>query len=127
MIDHGEVEIARIFHRASHYPRIDHWLSVVADRHDARRLHFADFGQMLAFRSLRDSADRENVGEFRRTALLDDEASDRRIVIDRFRVRHAADGREPARDSRARARSDGLFVFIARLAQMGVKINETWG
>src|SRR5215475_14950820 len=97
MIDYSEIEIARIFQRAPHDSRIGHGLPVVADRYYAGRLHLTDLGQLFAFRSLSDRADWKDVGEFRRAALFDDEASDRRIVVDRLRVRHAADGRETAR------------------------------
>ena len=55
---------------------------------------------------------------------LHDVAGDGGAVVDRQRVRHAADGGESARRRRARAGFDGLGVLDARLAQMHVHVDE---
>ena len=52
--------------------------------------------------------------------LLDDAGG----VGDRERVRHREDGREPAGRGGLRAGEHGLALLVARLAQVGVQVDE---
>src|SRR2546425_8756415 len=47
------------------------------------------------------------------------------FVVPRLRVRHAADGGEPAAGRRARSRLNRFRRFLPRLAQMAVQVNKT--
>ena len=49
------------------------------------------------------------------------------IVNGRVGVGHGTDGSEPAARGRRRAGGDGLFVFKAGFAQVGVDVDETGG
>ena len=124
VIHHGQVEAARVLHRAAHHARRRDGPPVVRDGDDAGALHLAHLGQLLALRPLRDRADGEDVGEPGGLRLLDDETGHRRVVVDGVGVRHRADARAAARDGRRRARRDRLLVLLPRLAQVRVQVDE---
>ena len=53
-----------------------------------------------------------------------DVVGDGAVVVDREGVGHAAHGGEPAGRGRARPAGNGLLVLVARLAQVGVDVDE---
>ena len=86
--------------------------------------HGGDFGDGLAFAADAGGADGPNANVAKGFGAIDDEASNGGIVVDGFRVWHAADGREAAVCCRVRAGFDGFGIFLAGLAQMGMHVNE---
>ena len=86
--------------------------------------HRADRCQFFAFAAFRDCADREHVDCRQATRAFDDVVRDRGAVIDGFRIRHAADGREPSSRCGPRSAFNRFGVFEPRLAQMHVHIDE---
>ena len=73
---------------------------------------------------LGDGPDGEDVGRAIAPRPVEDEVRDRLVVVDRGRVRHAADAGEAAPDRRAGPRPDRLDVLPARLPQMHVQVHE---
>ena len=124
VIDHRKIERAAIIHHLPHQSRRCDGLAVVAHGDDSGILHRGDFRERFAFASHRSRADRPHAHARRRRGAFHDSARHRGIVVHRLRVRHAADGRESAARRRARARLDRFGHFLARLAQVAVKIDE---
>ena len=60
-----------------------------------------------------------------RPRLVEDEAGDARVVVDRLGVGHRADGGEAARGGGPGAGGDRLPVLPARLPEMGVEVDES--
>ena len=90
-----------------------------------RLLHVGDVGERLALEALRDRADRPHAHGADLARAPHDQLGDRALVVDRLGVRHAADGREAARGRRARAGLDVFLVFLTRLAQVDVEVDQT--
>src|SRR5207302_6611437 len=72
----------------------------------------------------RHRADRIHAREVRFRRLLQDVFGDAGVVVHRARVRHARDRRESAGDRGGGSRGDRLLVFLARLAQMHVHVDQ---
>ena len=72
----------------------------------------------------RDRADRVDAGEIGERGALADILGDRGVVVHRIGVRHAGDRREAAGRRGARPGLDRLLVFVSRLAQMHVHVDE---
>ena len=83
-----------------------------------------DGGQFFACAALGDRADREHVHHGVAARPLHDVAGDSRAVVHRLCIRHAADGREPARRRSPRAAFDGFGVLKAGLPQVHVHIDK---
>jgi hypothetical protein len=98
---------------------------VVADRHRSRGHQLTELRELfplLAESHGTDGVDARGAGC---RPLLHDEP-DRRLIVDRrIRVRHGADAREATGGRGHGPRGNGLAVLLARLAQMGVDIDET--
>ena len=124
MLHDGEIERARVLHRATHQLGVHHRLAVVGDGHAASLLELPHLGQLLAGEPLGDGADRVDPHHPRLACAVDDQLGHRAAVVGRRGVRHRADGREPARRRRTRPGDDVLFVLLPRLAQVGVQIDE---
>ena len=124
VINHRQIERVAIVHHLAHQARGGDGLAVVADGDDSGVFHRGDFRERFAFAADRGRADRPDAHAARGRGAFDDGARDRGVVIHRLRVRHAADGGESAAGGGARAGFDGFGHFLARLAQMAVKINE---
>ena len=52
VIDDREIEEAGIFHRPAHDLAVLDGMAVIADRHDPRPVHFADFGEVFPLAAL---------------------------------------------------------------------------
>ena len=125
VIDDRQIESARVFHRAAHHRRRRHGPPVVRNRNDAGVFHLAHLGEFRPFRLFRDRANRKHVREIRALCLLDYKARHGRVVIDWMRVGHRANCREAAGDRGRRAAGNRFFVFLPRLAQVHVQVDET--
>ena len=88
------------------------------------RAEVGQLGQRFAFQTFADRADRIDAAGAVPPRLGDDHLRHRPLVVRRQRVGHRADGRVAAGHRRARAGGDRLFVFLARLAKMGVQIDQ---
>jgi hypothetical protein len=124
MIDDRNVEHRGVFQRAAHQQRRRDRPAIVGDGDAAGVSQVADFRQLFAVLPNRDGANRIDARDAHVGRALQDELRDRRVVVDRVRVRHAGHGREAARHRRLRARRDRLFVFLPRLAQMDVNVDQ---
>src|SRR6202044_1729783 len=88
-------------------------------------LHRGDFGDSFAFAADAGSADGPDASACGGFGAIEDEARDAGVVVDRFRVGHATDGGEASAGCGARAGLDRFRGFLAGLAEMRVKIDES--
>jgi hypothetical protein len=89
--------------------------------------HLTHLGERLPFESFGDGSNGEHIGAARRGRLLTDLGDDRRVIGDGVGIGHRAHRRVPADRGRARTRGDGLFVFLTRLPQVGMHIDQSRG
>src|SRR5262249_14426863 len=68
---------------------------------------------------------RENIDVGSARGILEP-ARDLRRIVDRRRVRHAADRSESAGRRSHRTAGDGLFIPLPRLAQMHMDVDQAW-
>src|SRR5579859_7277357 len=124
MLDDRKIERAAVVHHLPcEFCRGDGF-SVVANGDDAGLLHGGNFRDGFAFAADAGGADGPNANAGGGFGAVENEARDAGIVVDRFRVRHAADGGEAAASRGARAGLDGFRRFLAGLAKMRVKVDE---
>ena len=100
-------------------------MTVVADAYNSCAFHLTDFRQLFAFGTVRDGSDGEDIGVTCGSGFFQNEARHRRIIIDRFRIRHTTNARESACDGSVCAGLNRLFVLKSRLAEMDMKINKS--
>ncbi len=98
--------------------------AVVGHRDRSSALQHDVVGQSLAKAADRRCRDWKYVNACAAFGVLHP-SGNRGQVIDRVGIGHGADGSKAPRGSRGRARSNGLFSRLARLAQMNVNINES--
>ena len=119
-------EALDILEGAAHEDGIGHALAVVGEDADlrARAGHRAERGELLAFQALGDGTDGTHldpVGLFAQAQHLVNDGG--RVLCGR-RVGHRVDGRVAADRGRSRTCENGLGVLAARLAQVGVNVDE---
>src|SRR5579859_4462267 len=96
MLDDGQIERAAVVHHlAREFCRGDGF-AVVANGDDAGLLHGGDFRDGFAFAADAGGADGPNAHAGSGFGAIENKARDAGVVVDRFRVRHAADGGEAA-------------------------------
>ena len=120
------VERLHVLQRPPHQPRIGDAVAVVGeDPHPRRRVgHRAELGQALAGQPDRDRADRLHVDQAGLAAQPPDLLDHAGGVGHRRGVRHRADRGVAAQRRRPRAGLDRLGVLPARLAQVGVQVDQ---
>src|SRR5580658_5751459 len=124
MFDDGNIERAAIFHHlASEFGGGDGF-AVIGNGDDAGFFHGGDFGDGFAFAADACGADGPDANAAGGFGAVENEARDAGVVVDGFRVGHAADGGEAAARRGTSAGFDGFGGFLARFAQMRVKIDE---
>jgi hypothetical protein len=124
VIDDGHAEHPGVLEGPPHQERARHRLPVVGERDAPGRFLFAELGELLPFRSHRHSADRIHVGQTRFRRLLEHELRDAGVIVHRIGVGHARNTCEAAGNRRSRPRRDRFFVFLPRLAQVHVDVDE---
>ena len=125
MVDDRQAERARVGERRPQDRGGPHRRSVVRETHHARIGQLAQRRQPLPsppdrHRPVGEQLDRRARGNGGRTDL----GQDPRLVESRRRVRHRADGREPAVGGGGQPGRHRLGVLVAGFAQMGVEIDE---
>ncbi len=120
------VERLDVLQRPAHQHRVGDALAVVGeDPHPGGRVgHRAELGEPLAAEADGDRADREDVAVPGLAAEPPDLLDDAGGVGDRVGVGHRVHGGEAAERGGARAGLDGLGVLAARLAQVGVQVDQ---
>ncbi len=117
-------ELCNVLHGAPQQTGVGHRVTVVGEEPDAGSPQLVEVSQLPALPAGRDAAGRGDVYEPHFTAPVDDVAGQVPRVDDGVRVRHGDDGRVPAGGRGGRAGGDVLLVLLARLAQVGVEIDE---
>ena len=120
------VERLDVLQRAAHQPRVGHAVPVVGEDPDPGRGvgHRAELGQLLAGQPDGDRADRLHVDQPGLAAEPPDLLDDAGRVGDRRGVGHRAHRGVAAERRGPRAGLDGLGVLAARLAQVGVQVDQ---
>ena len=123
--DH-DVERRGVLQRPAHDQRIVHAAAVVGEHPHLRGRagHRAELGHPLAAQADGDGADRVHVDEPDLGTAAAHVQRDDVGVDDRSGVGHREHGGEPAERGRRRARRDRLGLLAARLAQVGVQVDE---
>ncbi len=124
VFEHRHVEHARILQRAPHQQRRLHRPSIIGNADAAGRAQLRDVGELIAVRALRDGADRVHACEAGLRRFLQDVLRDAGVVVDRRRVRHARNRGKAPRNRRRRAGRDGFLVFLPRLAEVDVHVEQ---
>ena len=121
------VERLDVLQRPTHQHRVVHAVAVVAeDPHPGGRVgHRAELGELLAGQPDGDGADRVDVAVAALAAEPPDLLDDAGGVGDRVGVGHRVHGGEAAHRRRLGAGEHGLGVLAARLAQVGVEVDQT--
>src|SRR5262249_47585590 len=114
----------RVLHGAPVQARVHDAAAVVGEGDAARFGELRQLGQLLAAQAARDGADGVDAHHALDLRLGADVVGDRAVVVHGVRVRQAAYGGEPARSGGPRTGCHGLLVFVARLAQVHVDIDE---
>jgi hypothetical protein len=122
--DDRQVEHGAVLERVAHQAAVHDRLAVVGDGDDAGLAHLADLGQALAGEPDGHGADRIDARQIGRDGFLDDVLGDRAGIVDGVGVGHARDGGEATGQRGARAGEDGLLVFVPRLAQVRVHVDQ---
>ena len=123
--DHA-VEGPHVLQGPPHHPAVGHAVPVVGEdlRGGAGAVHQAELGELGALEALGDRADRHDVDQPGGQAEVEDPLGGLGGVGDRGGVGHG-EHRRVATDRRGpRAGRDGLGVLAARLAQVGVQVDE---
>ena len=125
MFDHRKIQRAAIIHNlASEFSGGDGF-AIVRDRHDARFAHGSNIGNGFAFAANAGGADGPDADMTVGLGAVNDETGDRSVIVDWFRVGHAADGGEASTSGGQRSRFDSFGIFLARLAQVHMHVNES--
>ena len=124
VLDHRHVEHARVLERAARQQRRRHRMTIVGDCDAAGGAQLGDVGELLAFLSARDRADRIHASEARFRGAAQDQLGDAGVIVHRRRIGHARDRGEAAGDRGRRAGGDRLLVLLPRLAQMDVHVDQ---
>src|SRR6266850_2094860 len=125
MVNDCKIESTRIFHGPAHHSRICNRTAVVRHRDDTRILHLTHLGKFLAAASFCYRPNWKDISELRRQPLLDNEASNRRIVVDGIRVGHRANSSPTAGHCSSGPGCYRFFVFLTGFAEVYVEIDET--
>ena len=123
--DHA-VEGPHVLQRPAHHPAVGDAVAVVGeDLHaGAGAVHQAELGQLGAGEALGDRADRHDVDQPGGAAEVEDALGGLGGVGDRVGVGHGEHGGVATDRRGPRAGGDRLDVLAARLAQVGVQVDE---
>src|SRR5580765_4212375 len=81
MVHHRQIEAASVLQCPAHHARCRYGPAIIRYRYDTGAFHFPHFRKLATFASLRDGANREDVGKLCALGLFDDEASDGRTIV----------------------------------------------
>ena len=123
VLGEDHVEVRRVLHRPAHQAGVLHAPAVVGEEPDAQRGHLPDRRQLLALPPDGDGAGDVDVAQ-RRAPEVEHLVDHRRRVDGRRGVGHGHERGVPAERSRPAAGLDGLRLFLARLAQVAVEVDE---
>ena len=124
MVDDRHPERISVAHGLAHHARVHDRQAVIGNGDRSGAFHGADLRQLLALAAFGDGADRENIDRGIAAGAFHDETRHRRAVVDRNRVRHAADGGESTRRRCPGAALNRFGVLDARFPQVDVNIDK---
>ena len=124
VLDDREIEGAGVLERAAHDRARGDAAAVVGDRDRAGVVQVAHLGELLPLLPHGDGADGVEPGAADLAGARDHHLGDGARVVDRAGVGHHADVGEAARGRGREPREDVFLVFLARLAQVRVQVDE---
>ena len=127
VVDEGEVEVGRVFHNPAHQLGALQGAAVVGHGHAARSLKLGQRGQFLA---LEPHAGCGHGVEARAVGVavagaLQHKGGDAGRIVDRPGVGHAHDRAKAAARCRLQTGGDVFLIFIARFAQVSMRVRKT--
>ena len=122
--DHRRIDQRRILEHPPHHPCVHDRRAVVAEGDRSGVAQRDHLRHHLAREPARRRRDRPDPRERFLLRAIEDVHRDRRVVVDRIRVRHAGNLGEAARDGGGTPAAEILLVLLAGRAQMGVQIDE---
>ncbi len=125
MFNHRKIQRATIIHHQPRQTCGGDRFAVVGNGHDAGFFHCRNFGHRFALASHAGCADRPHPCCANHPCFVYDVSRDRRIVMHRFRIGHAANRCKAAARGGLCAGFNRLRRFLSRLAQVHVKIDES--
>ena len=127
MGDDGAARASGVFQRTAHQQAVGHRQAIVGESHRTGRREFVKRRQSLSGQTGADGRHRIDPGGPGALCPFQNEFGHLGTVVGRMRVGHGADGRKTSGDGGAAAAGDGFLVFLARFAQMDVKVDQPGG
>ena len=124
VLDHRNVQPARCFQRLTHNPVSKDWAAIICHANRTSFYQRLEICEAFAVAPHRCSRYRTNFDHSTSFWSLHP-AGDLRRVIYRCRIRHCADGRKSTGGCCRGSGGNGLFVALAWLAQVNVKIDKS--
>src|SRR5579863_3657905 len=124
VFDDGKIKRTAIIHDLARELCGGDRLAIVGDSDDACFAHGGDVGDIFAFAADASGADGPHMDVAVGPGAVDDKASDGSVVVDRLRVRHAADNREATARGGEGAGLDGFGIFLAGFAKVDMHVDE---
>ena len=123
--DHRRIRKLRIFENPPHHRRVHDGRAVVAEGHGARlaKSHHLRHYPTLELASRR--SNRANLGRGILLGPIENVFRDGGVVVDGVGIRHTGHLCESARHRRSASARQVFLVFLPRLAQMGMHVDET--
>ena len=124
VLGEDDVETERVLHRPAHQQRVLHAVAVVGEEAHPGVGELGERRQLLARPADRDAAGRQHLAQPGRLTLGPHEVDDATRVLGRVGVRHRHDGRVATERGGPGPGLDRLGLLLARLAQVGVEVDE---
>ena len=124
MADDRQIKGAGVFQGPAHELGIAHRPAVVGQGHGPGLFQFAVFRQDLPFGALGQGCHGVDSRALGLGRLFQDVAGDHGSIVDRQGVGHAGHCGESSGQGRLAPGSDGFFVFLSRLPEMGMHVDE---
>ena len=123
VLHHRKIQLGAEAQRHAHHVIVENRLAVVGDGDRSGALQGAEIGERSAPAAARGGCDRKDVDHRPALGIPQPRHPLRRIDHGRG-VGHGANRSESSGGSRGRSAGDGLFVTLARLAQVHVQVDE---
>ncbi len=125
--DDRKAEHPRVLEGPPHQCAVHDRPAIVRDGHDPRFVHFPELSEALARQTDRNRTNRKDIRQPGQCSFVDDVFRYGTVVVHRIRVRHARHRRNATCHRRHATGRDGLLVFVARLPQVNVHVDESRG
>jgi len=127
VLSEHDAQRLRVLQRSTHQLRVLYAVAVVGEQVHAGRRQLAVGGELLAGTADGDAARRQHLAQPGLAALGANEVDHGHAVLCGVGVGHRDDGGEPSEGRCSASGLDGLRLFLARLAEVHVQVDEAGG